>query len=294
MKFHLSLLVLTTLTSPILAYWKGFNIKSNLADGVTCKSPKDWASAFAQLKTFPNSINSARLYSSHSCNTLSSVVPAAIASHTFILVGLLATPSTFEAEKGALLSAVKQYGFDWIVAISVGSEDLYRGTTNASYLAHQIYDVRGMLSEVPGWNSSIKVGHVDTTNAWTNASNREVIRACDFIGTDIYPYFQTLQDNNVNNSYNLFWNGVKQVKDAVTKAGSGASVWVTETGWPVNGATKNQAVPGVDEARTFWEAVACSAFENINTFWFTLQDWSAVPSFAVVGQDGRQLYDQSC
>ncbi|KAF8859744.1 glycoside hydrolase family 17 protein [Acephala macrosclerotiorum] len=294
MKLLVPLLVLTTFTSSISAYWKGFNIKSNLADGVTCKSAKDWASAFAQLKAFPNKINSARLYSSHTCNTLLSAVPQAISSHTFILVGLLATPTNFEAEKGALLQAVKQYGFNWIAAISVGSEDLYRGTTNASHLASQIYDVRGMLQELPGWNGSIKVGHVDTTNAWTNTSNYDVIRACDFIGTDIYPYFQTLQDNNVSNSYDLFWNGVKQVQNAVSKAGSTASVWVTETGWPVNGPVKNQATPGTGEARMYWSAVACSAFDRINTFWFTLQDWSAVPSFAVVGQDGSQLYDQSC
>ncbi|CZR58493.1 uncharacterized protein PAC_08385 [Phialocephala subalpina] len=260
MKLFLPLLVLTTLTSPISAYWKGFNIKSNLADGVTCKSAKDWAAAFAQLKTFPNKINSARLYSSHTCNTLLSAVPSAISSHTFILVGILATTANFEAEKGALLQAVKQYGFDWVAAISVGSEDLYRGTHSPSQLASQIYDVRGMLQELPGWNGSIKVGHVDTTNAWTNTSNREVIRACDFIGTDIYPYFQTLQDNNVSNSYELFWNGVKQVQNAVTKAGSTASVWVTETGWPVNGATKNNAIPGTTEARTYWSNVACMVY----------------------------------
>lgn len=125
-------------------------------------------------------------------------------------------------------------------------------------------------------------------------SNHDVIRASDFIGTDIYPYFQTLQNNTVANSYDLFWNGVKQVKNAVAKAGSGASVWVTETGWPVNGQKKNEAVSGTGEARTYWSEVACSAFEGINTWWFTLQDWSAVPSFAVVGQDGNQLYSQSC
>jgi glucan endo-1,3-beta-D-glucosidase len=157
-----------------------------------------------------------------------------------------------------------------------------------------IYDVRGMLSEVSGYSNEVRVGHVDTTNAWTNASNSAVIRACNFVGTDIYPYFQTLQNNDISNAENLFWNGVKQVRDAVSKAGGGASVWVTETGWPVNGPTKGNAVPGTDNAETYWKGVACDAFGSLNAFWFTLQDWSAVPSFAIVGQDGERLYNLTC
>ena len=72
--------------------------------------------------------------------------------------------------------------------MSVGSEDLYRGDTSASTLAQQVYDVRGMLSTVNG-GTAIKVGHVDTWNAWVNPANTAVIKACDFIGLDGYPYF---------------------------------------------------------------------------------------------------------
>jgi glucan endo-1,3-beta-D-glucosidase len=182
MKFSILLLVLIVIFTPSSAYWRGFNIKSNLADGKTCKSKNDWAAAFALLKTFPNKINSARLYSSYSCNTLTNAVPAAISSHTKILVGINAEVN-YEAEKGALLAAIQQYGWDWIVSVGVGSEDLYRGTINATYLASQIYDVRGMLAALPGYTKEIKVGHVDTTNAWFNASNSAVIRACEFVGT---------------------------------------------------------------------------------------------------------------
>jgi glucan endo-1,3-beta-D-glucosidase len=290
--FH-ALLWLTAFLRPTSAYWKGFNIKSNLADGVTCKSASDWSQAFQLMKTFPNKINSARLYSSYSCDTLANALPAAISSDTRILVGIL-TEDDYDAEKGALLAAVKKYGFGWIVAVSVGSEDLYRGTTSPSALAHQIYDVRGMLSEVSGYTSEIKVGHVDTTNAWTNSSNREVIRACDFVGTDIYPYFQTKQENSIENSKSLFSENVQSVKTAVANAGSEASVWVTETGWPVNGTTKNLAVASVENAKTYWDEVACSAFSSMNTFWFTLQDYYAVPSFAVVGVNDEELFDMSC
>jgi hypothetical protein len=32
----------------------------------------------------------------------------------------------------------------------------------------------------------------------------------------------------------------------------------------------------------------------MNTFWFTLQDYYAVPSFAVVGVNDEELFDMSC
>jgi glucan endo-1,3-beta-D-glucosidase len=293
-KMHLVPLIfyLLTLIPPGTAYWRGVNIKSNLADGSSCKSASDYLSAYQTLKTFPNSINAARLYSSWSCNTLSNALPNAISTDTKLLAGVSLT--NFDNEKGALLAAVKQYGFGWMVGVSVGSEDLYRGTVSPAALAGMIYDVRGMLSEVSGYSDEVRVGHVDTTNAWTNASNSAVIRACDFVGTDIYPYFQTLQDNDISNAENLFWNGVKQVRDAVSNVGGGASVWVTETGWPVSGPTKGKAVPGTDNAGTYWKEVACSAFGSLNAFWFTLQDWSAVPSFAIIGQDGERLYNLTC
>lgn len=124
------------------------------------------------------------------------------------------------------------------------------------------------------------------------AKNRLGTHANSF--TDTYPYYQTLQNNSIANAEFLFWNGVKQVRDAVTKAGSTANVWVTETGWPINGNAKALATPGIDEAEMYWLDVACSAFAKINTFWFTFQDWSAVPSFAVIGQDSEVLYNLTC
>ncbi|KAK0822209.1 hypothetical protein LTR73_009377, partial [Friedmanniomyces endolithicus] len=60
-----------------------------------------------------------------------------------LLVGIWAEDSThYTNEKNALQAAINAHGSDWIIAISVGSEDLYRGDTSASTLAQQIYDVR--------------------------------------------------------------------------------------------------------------------------------------------------------
>lgn len=287
------LLTLSTLLSSSTAYWKGFNLKSNVADGAACKTSADWATTIAKLQSFPNKINSVRVYTSAGCSTLANLVPIAIKYDIKILVGIN-PESNYAAEKGALLAAINRHGWGWIAAVSVGSEDLYRGSTTAATLAQQIYDVRGMLSTTPGYSKSIPVGHVDTSNAWSNLSNKAVIAACEFVGTDIYPYFQSTQNNAIENAHALYLDGVKQVRKAVAGAGSKAAVWVTETGWPIEGPTKNLAVPSVANARKYWQAVACDAFNTVNTFWFTLQDWSAVPSFGVIGKDSEMLYNQDC
>ncbi len=200
-----------------------------------------------------------RVYASSDCNTLINAVPAALATGGQILVGVWAEDAAhYDAEKQALLSAVQTYGFDWIVAVGVGSEDLYRGDTSASTLAQQIYDVRGMLSTVSGYSTNIQVGHVDTWTAWVDGANAAVIEACDFVGTDGYPYFQSTEENGIDEAYNLFWDSVQSVRDTVNSVKSGTWVWVTESGWPVSGPTENQAVASIANAQQDWSTVACS------------------------------------
>jgi exo-beta-1,3-glucanase (GH17 family) len=184
------LVVPVTLLHSVTAFWRGFSVKDNLSNGVTCKSQSDWTYVFNAMRSLPGTkygaFNSARLYSSHECDTLAVAVPAAIATNTKLLVGI--NPElNFDKEKGSLLQAVEKYGWDWIVAVSVGSEDLYRGRTTLTTLVSQINDVKGMLKNTSGYTTAIKVGHVDTNNIWFNTSNRALILACDFVGTDVYP-----------------------------------------------------------------------------------------------------------
>jgi exo-beta-1,3-glucanase (GH17 family) len=163
------------------AYWKGFNIGANNPDG-SCKTTDQWAEAFNKLKGLPQYITSVRTYATSDCNTLANAVPAAISTGTQILVGVWAEDlAHFEAEKQALLDAISAHGHDWIIAITVGSEDLYRKDSDPNTIATRIYDVRGMVRSV-GVNA--EVGHVDTWTAWVDGANEVVIKASDFIGMD--------------------------------------------------------------------------------------------------------------
>ena len=190
MRFSTTLTALAATLPFTTAYWKGFNVAATNADG-SCKTTADWTTAFNKLKGLPQYITSVRLYASSDCNTLANAVPAAISTGVQILVGVWTEDAAhFTAEKNALEAAINAHGHDWIIAISVGSEDLYRGDTTASALATQIYDVRGMVRAM---GVTQDVGHVDTWTVWIADANKAVITASDFIGLDSYREWLTME-----------------------------------------------------------------------------------------------------
>lgn len=279
------------MASSVTAYWKGFNLGANLASNGACKSQSDWEKDFSTMAGLPGGFSSARLYASSDCNTLANAVPAALAHGVQLLVGVWTENSDhYAAEKQALLNAINTYGHDWILAVSVGNEDLYRADTDDATLAQQVYDVRGMLTTVIPSDQMPQVGHVDTWTAWvTNAT--QTIQACDFIGTDGYPYFQS---TSIDDAENTFWQSVDNVRNTVNNVHPGAWVWITETGWPASGNQVGSAVASTDNAQKYWSSVACEAFNSAHTFWYTLQDYTSSPSFGVVDANYNPIYNLQC
>lgn len=170
--FALPLLVPLLFSSLTHARWRGFNLAAQRPEG-GCKTQSDWESDFRAIKSLPGNFGSARLYASSDCDTLVHAVPASFATGVKILAGVWSQNADhFNAEKVALLAAVKQYGRQWLVAVSVGSEDLYRKETTGDFLAGQINDVRRMLASVGA--EAIWVGHVDTWTTWVKPENAAV------------------------------------------------------------------------------------------------------------------------
>ncbi|OIW32436.1 glycoside hydrolase [Coniochaeta ligniaria NRRL 30616] len=238
-----------------------------------------------------------------------SAIQAAINTKTSLLLGLWASAGSavIDNEIAALTTAITTYGTDFtslVAGISVGSEDLYRvtptGIANGENpgaqpleLAAYIKQVRDAIANTP--LSSAPVGHVDTWTAWVNGSNQAVIDASDFIGVDAYPYFQSTMPNDISANKGLFNDAVGAVQAAV----GGKPVWITETGFPVSGKTVGQAVPSLENAKTYWDEVGCPLFGKTNTWWYTMQDASPDtpnPSFGLIGQDltTKPLFDLSC
>ncbi|OAP62242.1 hypothetical protein AYL99_04445 [Fonsecaea erecta] len=297
------LALLAALPSTLAAY-KGFNYGSSGNDQSAFEGQFNSAKALG--------FTSARLYTmiqDGTTNTPISAIPAAIDTGTTLLLGLWASAgdADFANELAALKAAITQYGTaftDLIAGISVGSEDIYRitpiGVENNSGAgvgpATIINYINQVRSAIAGTSAAGKpVGHVDTYNVWTNSSQNDLIGACDFLGVDAYPWYETTKANSIQNANATFWGDY----DDTTAASQGKPVWITETGWPVSGANSGEAVASVENAQTYYDAVGCTAFgEGINTWWYTLQDSGASPSFGVVGAGSppptTPLYSLTC
>lgn len=103
-----------------------------------------------------------------------------------------------------------------------------------------------------------------------------------------------MNDNTIDNAENLFF----QSYNTTVNVAKGKPVWVTETGWPVVGPTSGKAEATVENAKKYWDTVACRLFGNINTWWFTLDDTKKDPneiSFSTIGPNlGDPLFDLTC
>jgi glucan endo-1,3-beta-D-glucosidase len=177
-----NLLALTACLPAVSAFgvMKGFNYGSTDASGAI----KDQAHFEQEFTTAQNLVGttgftSARLYTTiqgGTTNTPISAIPAAISTKTSLLLGIWASAgqANVDNEIAALKAGISQYGTaftDLIVAISVGSEDLYRnsGTPGAndpgpgadpSVIANYIGQVKSAIAGTSA--AGLLVGHVDT------------------------------------------------------------------------------------------------------------------------------------
>jgi len=313
-------LVCTRFAAAAAPAYQGFNYGSTFDDN-TSKQQSDFAAEFLnaqQLIGAPaGGFTSARLYTTVQAGTTAtpiSAIPAALQTNTTLLLGLWASggDAAFANEISALNNAIKTYGtpfLELIAGISVGSEDLYRispiGILNKegrgaepNTLVNYIGQVRNALAS--NGVTGVPVGHVDTWNQLTNTSNSAVLEACDFIGIDAYPYFQSSYNNPIEAGKALFLEAYNYVVSNFTTLGGNASaVWITETGWPVSGPNQNLAVPSIPNAQTYWDQVGCTFFGKVPTWWFTMQDADPnlpSPSFGIVGSQltTTPLFNISC
>ncbi|CAJ2502277.1 Uu.00g096710.m01.CDS01 [Anthostomella pinea] len=277
---------------------KGFNQGAFYLNQQALKQA-DFAYEFNKAKNLPGTSgwNSARLYTMIQWGTASDVIeaiPAAIETQTTLLLGLWVSGSTaaITNELAALEAAITKYGTDFtdlVVGISVGSEDLYRDAqgdptnagTSAQYLIDCISKVRSTIAG--GALSAAPVGHVDTYDSFFNSSNTAVIQAVDWLGFDGYPFWEKANANSIGDAHERFYDGYNKT---LALAG-GKPVYVTETGWPVSGDTENQAVASPENARIYWQDIACSLINSgINLWWYSLQEsqyGTANPDFGIYG-----------
>jgi glucan endo-1,3-beta-D-glucosidase len=209
---------------------------------------------------------------------------AAISTNTKILLGIWCSGTdSITPELNALKTAMTKYGTNFtslVIGLSVGSEDLYRssptGQANNAGVGKTAADIVSFIKDaraalVGTALKSKPVGHVDSWSAWADHGNKPVLEAVDWVGTDLYPYYEKDHGNASGNMSVLFDYLYRESTNAARN--SSKPVWVTETGWPVSGPDYGQAKASLNISATYWNTVGCRRlFGRVNTFWYDLLD----------------------
>ncbi|KAL1796128.1 hypothetical protein ACET3X_006352 [Alternaria dauci] len=264
----------------------GFNSGASDAES-NPKTQEDFEREFRaaqNLEGAPDGLNTIRLYSNVQWETQDTPIaafPAAIATNTSLLLGIWASGTdSIDNELNALEAALEEHGSDLadlVIAISVGSEDLYRASASGvrnnaglgngpDTIARFIREARQRLNGTALANKPFT--HVDAWDAWMNTSNSAVLDEVDFVSTNIFPSYIDTLDNTIDNAPAIF-NGILTAMD---EAAGGKDVWITETGWPFSGRTWGNAVPSLENAATYWQEIGCRLFGRRNVFYYTLFD----------------------
>ncbi|CRK20136.1 hypothetical protein BN1723_012052 [Verticillium longisporum] len=157
-------------------------------------------------------------------------------------------------------SAIEQYGqrfADLVVAISVGSEDMYRlsesGVANNAGLGQGPDTIVRFIREVRSAINGTILGN----------------KPIGHIGTDVYTYYEADRGNGFSNTTAVFDDIYNQT---FTFAGN-KPVWVTETGYPVSGPNSGEAIASVSIAAQYWQLIGCDRlFGRVNTWWYNIRD----------------------
>jgi len=282
----------------------GFNSGNTFPD-YKAKFKNDWTEEFVTAQKLVGSpgISSVRLYTMIQEYTESDVIEAidaAVETNTTMLLGIWCSRKEggIDNELVALKKALDKYGDDLgklVVGVSVGSEDLYRisefGVELGAGLGpglgpnELIGFIRDVKEAIQGTVLADKpIGHVDVWSAWANESNSAVIDEIDFIGADIYPYYEKDRGNSFDNVTNLY----DFLYGEVEAAAGDTPIWITETGYPVTGPLFGDAETGVDLAQMYWEEIGCGKiFGRMNVWWYNLRDSNPAnkEKFAITNED---------
>ncbi|KAI1311424.1 GPI-anchored cell wall beta-1,3-endoglucanase EglC [Xylaria venustula] len=291
---------------------RGFSYGATNAGG-SCRRYNDFKQLFERAKNLPGTsdFTAARLYTSIQCGTSTDPIEAyqaAIDTDTKIMVGLWASAGryVYDNELNALITAAKKLGTaftDRVVGISVGSEDLYRnspqGIINGAGAGATAKEIEDYISRMRNWVNGTQlqnkpITHVDTWTAWVLPETSGVIQVVDFLSHNSFPYFEDVRPNAIEKAAYNFWSAV----NATESVAQGKDVWITETGWPDTGPVRRDAVPSLDNAKTYWKTIGCSLFGKRSTFWYTLVDGarnSSDLSFAITpDSEATPKFDLAC
>ncbi|KAF3910204.1 hypothetical protein ABW21_db0201929 [Orbilia brochopaga] len=264
----------STVYRPGVGYFSGLNMGTYSSTG-GCMSLNDWVNALRKVKTFNNphfNFNIVKVYTTSQCSCLANALSAARqVGGIKIWAGIWTTPvATYNSDKNEVANQIRGANGNLIAGVSVGSEELFRGTLSAATLAGYIWDVKGMVQNSYG-KTNIPVGTSDGISPLLNGANQAVLDASDVMMVTDYPFYG---GTNIKAALSAF----KHDWWALGAKMGGKPLIVGETGWPSAGNTIGQAVATISKAGQYWRYIACWMrsthhpffwFEGIDEAWKT-------------------------
>jgi glucan 1,3-beta-glucosidase len=161
------------------------------------------------------------------------------------------------AEEIENLIALARKGFVDIAA--VGNEVLYRNDLSLEQLITHIGHVKASIPGIP-------TGYVDAYYEFSQYP--ELVNICDVILCNCYPFWEgTAFENALDHMHQMY--------QQASLAARGKKVIITETGWPSQGESLKESVPGVANALQYFIGTQhWVEKENIESFYFSSFDES--------------------
>ncbi|EKB50889.1 hypothetical protein B879_00417 [Cecembia lonarensis LW9] len=141
----------------------------------------------------------------------------------------------------------------------VGNEVMLRNELTEEELLHYIQKVKQALPGIP-------VGYVDAYYQFKE--NPALVDACDIVLVNCYPFWE---GSNITHAT----AHLKEMYSLAKQAANGKKVIITETGWPNEGSSNNEAYPSMENAmRYFINIQNWSQEESVEMFYFSSFDES--------------------
>ncbi|PVV01107.1 hypothetical protein BB560_004487 [Smittium megazygosporum] len=233
-------------------------------------SCSDYKKVLSDLKVILTVTNRIRLYSTD-CNQLENVVKAITQNNLpmEVYAGIWISDGAQRAsnEIDTLIQVAKTYGSSVIKGISVGNEELFKGSMSESELIASINNARAAFSAAG--LAGIPVYTTDTDANFT----QNVANACDLIQVNIH----TIYDTQRASIDDLASSVVTRVRGVRSKIGGGKKVRIGETGYSSAGSTGARS-GSLSSASGYASRTTCLLKSaNIEYFYFEAKDavWKA-------------------
>lgn len=204
-----------------------------------CKSQQDVDDDFKRLA---GSFSLVRVYGTD-CDQVPMLHSAAKTHAMKLFLGIW-NPSSVEDEANKIISGIKG-DWDMVHTVSVGNELVNNGEASPEEMIQSMKKARSLL-RAAGFK-----GPVVTVDTFTAAlAHPELCDESDYCAINAHAFF----DSTVSASQSGTWleNTVSQVQSAIS---GNKKVVVTETGWPMKGATNGLAVPSLQNQKVALEAI---------------------------------------